>query len=350
MLGAITRRESFKEAAVLRGTAIPFLCICTRTARRMLEHPRLAAVPTSQYLRHWAPVVDVPSSGVLFSSLRRCSFGCNVADIAMRLALHALPHPEHLASSQPVCIACGSIDLSLAHRYWSCSAVCSVIREAFSIIGQLICTRKSWGLSTQKRLTLYKSIIRPTLTYGTEIWFQFISKKYKYKLNSMQYQILLWCTQTYKTTSYNCVHTLANIPLNTDYMESRIIGILKDFIISRINLMKKNTNQTFQSFFPYEIPKYFRPNYYNSQFITYHGNFRFFLKKIQAVQDSTCFCGLGEQTSIHLLLECPVFQDYRVNNDLIALGPSDLISNKDTYIKFNFLCKYILDFIKKNGL
>ncbi|UYV78916.1 hypothetical protein LAZ67_17000254 [Cordylochernes scorpioides] len=82
-----------------------------------------------------------------------------------------------------------------------------------------------------------------------------------------------------------------------------------------------------RSFFPYDIPKYFRPNYYNSQFLTDHGNFRFCLKKIQAVQDSTCFCGLGEQTSIHLLLECSVFQDYRVNNDLIALGPMSLDLN-----------------------
>ncbi|UYV78534.1 hypothetical protein LAZ67_16001927 [Cordylochernes scorpioides] len=64
------------------------------------------------------------------------SFADTVADIAMRLDLHALLHPEHLASSQPVCIACGSIDLSLAHRYWSCCAVRPVIREAFFIIGQ----------------------------------------------------------------------------------------------------------------------------------------------------------------------------------------------------------------------
>ncbi|UYV65259.1 hypothetical protein LAZ67_3003730 [Cordylochernes scorpioides] len=50
---------------------------------------------------------------------------------------------------------------------------------------------------------------------------------------------------------------------------------------------------------------------------------QFFLKKIQAVQDSTCFCGLGEQTSIHLLLECPVFRDYRVNKmEAFLLGKS----------------------------
>ncbi|UYV77546.1 hypothetical protein LAZ67_15001455 [Cordylochernes scorpioides] len=102
----------------------------------MLERPRLAAVPISRYLWRWAPVVDVPSTSLAFSSLRRCSFGGHAADIALRLALHALPHPGHPASNQPVCIACGSSDLPLAHRYWSCSAVRHLIREVFSIIGR----------------------------------------------------------------------------------------------------------------------------------------------------------------------------------------------------------------------
>ncbi|UYV80739.1 hypothetical protein LAZ67_19001572 [Cordylochernes scorpioides] len=105
-------------------------------ARRMLERPRLVAVPISRYLRRWAPVVDVPSTNLAFSSLCRCSFGGHAADISLRLALHALPHPGHPASSQPVCIACGSSDLSMAHRYWSCSAVRPLIREVFSIIGR----------------------------------------------------------------------------------------------------------------------------------------------------------------------------------------------------------------------
>ncbi|UYV72629.1 hypothetical protein LAZ67_10000107, partial [Cordylochernes scorpioides] len=105
-------------------------------ARDGHARPRLAAVPISRYLRRWAPVVDVPSTSLAFSSLRRCSFGGHAADIALRLALHALPHPGHPASSQPVCIACGSSDLSLAHRYWSCSAVRPLIREVFSIIGR----------------------------------------------------------------------------------------------------------------------------------------------------------------------------------------------------------------------
>ncbi|UYV60519.1 hypothetical protein LAZ67_1001402 [Cordylochernes scorpioides] len=133
---SVYRERTLEEAVVLRGTATPFLRISTRTARRMLERPRLAAVPISRYFRRWAPVVDVPSTSLAFSSLRRCSFGGHAADIALRLALHALPHPGHPASSQPVCIACGSSDLSLAHRYWSCSAVRPLIREVFSIIGR----------------------------------------------------------------------------------------------------------------------------------------------------------------------------------------------------------------------
>ncbi|UYV63632.1 hypothetical protein LAZ67_2005084 [Cordylochernes scorpioides] len=133
---SVYRERTLEEAVVLCGTATPFLRISTRTARRMLERPRLAAVPISRYLRRWAPFVDVPSTSLAFSSLRRCSFGGHAADIALRLALHALPHPGHPASSQPVCIACGSSDLSLAHRYWSCSAVRPLIREVFSIIGR----------------------------------------------------------------------------------------------------------------------------------------------------------------------------------------------------------------------
>ncbi|UYV84591.1 hypothetical protein LAZ67_X002738 [Cordylochernes scorpioides] len=130
------QERSLEEAVVLRGTATSFLRISTRTARWMLERPCLAAVPISRYLRRWGPVVDVPSTSLAFSSIRRCSFGGHAADIALQRALHALPHPGHPASSQPVCIACGSSDLSLAHRYWSCSAVRPLIREVFSIIGR----------------------------------------------------------------------------------------------------------------------------------------------------------------------------------------------------------------------
>ncbi|UYV60766.1 hypothetical protein LAZ67_1002201 [Cordylochernes scorpioides] len=95
-----------------------------------------------------------------------------------------------------------------------------------------------------------------------------------------------------------------------------IPGIIDTFLKSRMNVLKNEANNTFLSFFPQEIPKYFRPNFYNTQFVTNHGNFKSFLNRIKAVEDSSCFCGMEEQTSRHLLIDCPAFQDYRMKNEL----------------------------------
>ncbi|UYV81925.1 hypothetical protein LAZ67_21000150 [Cordylochernes scorpioides] len=190
-----------------------------------------------------------------------------------------------------------------------------------------------WGLDTEKRLTLFKTIIRPVLTYGSEIWFKYLNNRCKQKLNSMQYQIILWAVRAYKTTSSNCVHSLAKIPLLTDYIESRIIkfdlaqmsiedlityephapSIVKSFLHAKMNEIFENTNEIFRSFFVLGIPRFFRPNFYNIQFITDHGNFGKFLATIGAVKEPGCFCGGEIQDARHLLLECPIFRDFREN-------------------------------------
>ncbi|UYV75651.1 hypothetical protein LAZ67_13000854 [Cordylochernes scorpioides] len=113
------RVDNIENAIVLRGTATPLQRLTTRTARRMLERPGLAALPITQLLGPVAP--------------SRAYSGHN-ADVAARLALHALPHPALPASARESCIVCGSGDLSLAHRYWSCRRIRPVIVEAFTII------------------------------------------------------------------------------------------------------------------------------------------------------------------------------------------------------------------------
>ncbi|UYV77890.1 K02A2.6-like [Cordylochernes scorpioides] len=190
-----------------------------------------------------------------------------------------------------------------------------------------------WGLDTEKRLTLFKTIIRPVLTYGSEIWFKYLNNRCKQKLNSMQHQIILWAVRAYKTTSSNCVHSLAKIPLLTDYIESRKIkfdlaqmsiedlttyephapSIVKSFLHAKMNEIFENTNEIFRSFFVLGIPRFFRPNFYNIQFITDHGNFGKFLATIGAVKEPGCFCGGEIQDARHLLLECPIFRDFREN-------------------------------------
>ncbi|UYV68438.1 hypothetical protein LAZ67_5004313, partial [Cordylochernes scorpioides] len=212
-----------------------------------------------------------------------------------------------------------------------------------------------WGLDTEKRLTLFKTIIRPVLTYGSEIWFKYLNNRCKQKLNSMQYQIILWAVRAYKTTSSNCVHSLAKLSLLTDYIESRIIkfdlaqmsiedlityephapSIVKSFLHAKMNEIFENTNEIFRSFFVLGIPRFFRPNFYNIQFITDHGNFGKFLATIGAVKEPGCFCGGEIQDARHLLLECPIFRDFRENR-FGRIGQLDeFVDKKEKYKNFD---------------
>ncbi|UYV62643.1 hypothetical protein LAZ67_2001393 [Cordylochernes scorpioides] len=125
-------KDQYLKAVVLRGTTTPFLRVITQTACRMLERPRLTALPIVQFARRWEENINLPIN-IGWSSLRRCAFSGHNADVAVRLALHALSHP---ASAQLSCVACGSGDLSLVHRYWSCRYIRPLIREAFTIIGR----------------------------------------------------------------------------------------------------------------------------------------------------------------------------------------------------------------------
>ncbi|UYV67038.1 hypothetical protein LAZ67_4003743 [Cordylochernes scorpioides] len=222
-----------------------------------------------------------------------------------------------------------------------------------------------WGLDTQKRLTLFKTIIRPVLTYGSEIWFKYLNNRCKQKLNSMQYQIILWAVRAYKTTSSNCVHSLVNIPLLTDNIESRIIefdlaqlsiedlityephapSLVKSFLHAKMNEIFENTNEIFRSFFVFGIPRFFRPNFYNIQFITDHGNFGKFLATIGAVKEPRCFCGGEIQDARHLLLECPIFRDFRENR-FGRIGQLDeFVDKKEKYKNVDQFCKYIYNFL-----
>ncbi|UYV72161.1 hypothetical protein LAZ67_9002023 [Cordylochernes scorpioides] len=129
--------SSLAAAVVLRGTATPFLNgLTTRSARRALDCPRLAATPISRFTSRWSPTIGPPPSRIDWASLRRCAYSGHEADAALKLALHALPHPAHPASVGPSCPACGSIDRSLSHRYWCCPSIRPLIREAFNIIGR----------------------------------------------------------------------------------------------------------------------------------------------------------------------------------------------------------------------
>ncbi|UYV84783.1 hypothetical protein LAZ67_X003474 [Cordylochernes scorpioides] len=85
--------SSLAAAVVLRGTATLFLNgLTTRSARRALDRPRLAATPISRF------TIGPPPSRIDWASLRRGAYSGHEADAVLKLALYALPHPAHPAS------------------------------------------------------------------------------------------------------------------------------------------------------------------------------------------------------------------------------------------------------------
>ncbi|UYV71428.1 hypothetical protein LAZ67_8003150 [Cordylochernes scorpioides] len=119
------------ETIVLRGSTTPITRLNSQSARRALDTARLQAHSAAELAARWDPTVDVPRS-ISWADLRCNCFSGHDADVALRLALHALPHPDHPASRRANCAACGSSDGSLAHRYWSCRAVRPLLREVFA--------------------------------------------------------------------------------------------------------------------------------------------------------------------------------------------------------------------------
>ncbi|UYV64060.1 hypothetical protein LAZ67_2006425 [Cordylochernes scorpioides] len=192
-------------------------------------------------------------------------------------------------------------------------------------------TKKAWGLDSKRRIVLYKTLFRNTIIYGSTIWYQFIPKKAKDKLNSLQYKILKHGIQAYNTTSSNCTHIIARTPKLTHFIESNILKINIDYnrfvpakiiIISNFINQKQQeyyeaTNENFKSFFSGpKIPNFIKPNFYNVQFLTGHGDFNSYLFKIGKAESPGCSCGGEEQNPRHLLTDCPLTADLRELNQL----------------------------------
>ncbi|UYV67828.1 hypothetical protein LAZ67_5002162 [Cordylochernes scorpioides] len=163
------------ETIVLRGSATPITRLPSQRARRALDSARLQAHPTAELAARWTPTVDVPRS-IPWADLRRNCFSGHDADVALRLALHALPHPDHPASRRANCAACGSSDGSLAHGYWSCRAVRTLLREVFASC-DLPLDLQAWlfgvclhpeavKLTSVAKATIYKTISRRLVANG----------------------------------------------------------------------------------------------------------------------------------------------------------------------------------------
>ena len=215
----------------------------------------------------------------------------------------------------------------------------------FALIGN------TWGISHKKRVNLYKGMIRPAIMYGYQIWGDKLIVKTKNKLNSIQHHILLKSIYAYQTVSCNIVCILNNVEKLTDYIDSSLITYkIQDKAVRKIvmALRKKHSinnyfnhvNDNFKSFFPTShIPYFFKPNFFNVQFITGHGLFMSYLHRINVKPSPACECGHSYQDPSHILFNCSLHRQFQHN----ISSPSEFMLNKCNLSLFNNFCKgYII--------
>ena len=215
--------------------------------------------------------------------------------------------------------------------------------------------KKFWGVDTRKRITLYKSVFRPKLTYACQIWFRHLNRAQQNKLNSIQHTLLKHATQAYNTVSFNVIHSISRTLILSDHIQeiinqsnlpptSRILANLfaPTNSIALLDKYRRESNGTFKSFFPHSIPKYVCPNFFNMQFLSDHGNFKAYLKRFKFSDDESCSCGYAVQNSSHLLLSCPNFDINRPPHFSTSSQLHELVNTKESYILFNQFCRSIV--------
>ena len=222
------------------------------------------------------------------------------------------------------------------------SHINNIIKNVTFYTKILFCfVKNTFGINFRKRLILFKSVIRPKILYGFEIWTKFLTKRLIHKLESLQHKILLKTCSAYRTVSRACINVLTGIPPITFYINiitsSKTIApqdkkqFIKRQINEKIEQCYLETNDNFKAFISLPLPKSLSPNFYNTQFITGHGKFNEYLHRIGKESSPFCPCSASTiiQNPIHITLSCTNCP-FHINNTKL---------NNHNIHEFNKICK-----------
>ena len=223
-----------------------------------------------------------------------------------------------------------------------CLKVAEKAKKAF--LGYRALAKANWGVGHGQLSLMYRTIFVPMVTYAAGAWGATITLADKRKLVTAQRTALITVTRAYCTVSTPMLLVLASVrPISFEIQkeilryhvresqEIKINGILYDPIASgATQLMEEledRQNQEWQKsweddmrgrstfeFFP-SIPnrdkaKWIECNYYTTQLLSGHGNFRSKLRKFNSVKDDKCQCGQVD-TLVHTFFECARFTEQR---------------------------------------
>ena len=223
---------------------------------------------------------------------------------------------------------------------------CSRIREKVKTIFHKFrgIARSKWGFRHESLQIIYTSICNPVLTYGAGAWAEYVTQKDIQILTKVQRAALLVITRAYRTISEPALLVIANVKTAKHLLEdeqlrhairqsrsAHVGGAEYDPINKSPAVLKEECEAqqlaeqqqawetdsrgraTFE-FFPIIAERrkstWIQPNYYTTQFLSGHGNFRSKLRKFSLVKTDKCRCG-SVDTPFHTFYECERFKNLR---------------------------------------
>lgn len=180
------------------------------------------------------------------------------------------------------------------------------------------------GPSSPKRMTLCL-VIGSIVMYGAPVWCQAVRvQKYQKMLLGVQRKALLRVAGGYRTVSTAAIQVITSVPPITLLVEEwcRLYRIENSHLPTVRNLERESTLREWQAWWgghretaqwtkrlipdllPWVKCRHKRLDYFITQFLTGHGAFRFYLKRMSLTQDDACvYCGLVD-TAEHTILVC----------------------------------------------
>lgn len=204
-----------------------------------------------------------------------------------------------------------------------------------------------FGITTNKRLILYKSLIRTKIMYASSIWWEHLNKTDIQTLERVQYLFLRRAIQGFKTISKSSVNFLSNTLSLDDYSKFLILPhTLKiNFHNTCLNLYLNNSNPMLNSYFSSFPPKHFTPNFETTQFLSGHGRFNAYFLRFKIKNSGACPCGTGVQDPHHIILRCPIFIETRKKLP-VGIQLQELIATKENLTKFKNFCREALKILQ----
>jgi len=223
-----------------------------------------------------------------------------------------------------------------------CQKVADKAKSTFQ--GYRKIARANWGIRHRQLTQLYKAIFIPKITYAAGAWGGYATLSDYKKLVTAQRAALITATRAYRTISTPALLVIANAnPIQHDIQKERLRHSMKTVQKIRINevmydpdtednktLIEKlersqgterqidweneTRGRTTFEFFPNieerKMASWIEANYYTTQYMSGHGNFRSKLRKFNLVKNNKCQCGQLD-TPTHTFLECTKYKEQR---------------------------------------